>query len=149
MVSQGLISNINLEDVESPTARPFKAAGTIGVIEQRAIANGYTQIAVPITYRLTPMDSEDRHFTARFNIKSEWLTPEFSAMAKRGDLTGTEKIQYEINVKGLLKGLFSGAGVRTGAMDFDSLAGRSIGFKTKVRRDDPSRLDISFFYQPR
>lgn len=145
----GLISNVNLEDVQSQTARPFKAAGVIGVVEQRTIANGYTQIAVPITYRLNPSDSEDRHFTARFNVKQEWLTPEFTAMVNRGDVTGTEKIQYEINVKGLLKGLFSSAGVRTGAMNFDSLAGRSIGFKTKVRKDDPSRLDISFFYAPR
>lgn len=142
------ISNVNLEELPMQEARPFKATGIIGQVETRTIANGYTQIAVPITYR-RDNSTDDRQFTARFNIKEEWLTSEFTARAKRGELEPSEKIQYEINVKGLLKNLFSGAGIPSGQINFDELAGRTIGFKTKLRRDDPSRLDISFFYTPR
>jgi hypothetical protein len=145
-VSNTLISRINIEDVPSQEARTFKAVGLIGEIEVKEVANGYLQVAVPLTYRLHSDDTQDRQFTARFNLRPEWLTPEYSAKVKSGNVTESERIQYNINVKGLLKGLFTGAGVTAGSMDFNLLTGRTVGFKTRNRRNDPSRLDVSYFF---
>lgn len=144
-----VMGTINIEDVPTQEARGFKAIGVIGNVEAREVANGYTQIAVPLSYRLTPQDQHDRQFTARFNIKQEWLTPEYLDRVRSGSLPNNELIQYNINVKGLLKGLFTSAGVAQGSLDFTNLAGRVVGFRTKPRKDDPSRLDISYFFQQR
>lgn len=144
-----LISNMQIDDIPSQEARPFKAVGIIGNVETRDIANGYTQVIVPLSYRLSNADTTDRQFTARFNIKPEWLTNDFAQAVKNGEVDNSTRIQYDINVKGLLKGLFTGAGIKTGTVDFTTLAGRAVGFKTKLRRDDPSRLDLSYFFQPR
>src|SRR5579864_278263 len=90
-----LISNINVEDIPSQEARPFKAVGIIGNVETREIANGYTQVVVPISYRLTSQDTQDRQFTARFNIKPEWLTPEFTQAVRMGQVDNSTRIQYD------------------------------------------------------
>ena len=148
MSENTLVSRVNIEDVDAQAAMVFKAVGVVGEVSTREIASGYTQISVPLSYRLKPTDTEDRHFTARFNVKPEWLTPEYAAAIRTGQVNGTEAIQYRINVQGLLRGLFTSAGL-TGAMEFEALSGRLVGFKTKNRKDDPSRLDISYFFKPR
>lgn len=147
--SATVMGTINIEDVPKQEARGFKAVGVIGNIEAREVANGYTQIAVPLSYRLSPSDSADRQFTARFNIRKEWLTPEYLTKVQQGTITSNEQIQYNINVKGLLRGLFESAGIAQGGLDLANLAGRVVGFRTKPRKDDPSRLDISYFFSAR
>lgn len=148
MSTATLLGNVRIEDVPSQAAKSFKAVGVIGEIETREIANGYVQVTVPLSYRLNPNDA-DKMFYARWNLRPEWLTPEFVSRVKSGEVSGSEKIQYDINVSGLLKGLFTGAGITEGGFDFNLLPGKLVGFKTKNRKDDPSRLDISFFFKPK
>lgn len=142
------MGRIKIEDVESKEARAFKAVGQIGQVEAREVSNGYTQVSVPLTYRLSPQDTTNRNFVARFNFKEEWLTPEYTRKIKAGTVTGTEAIQYTINVRGLLRGLFTGAGISEGDFDYSRLSGKIVGFRTKPRKDDPSRLDIGAFFTP-
>jgi hypothetical protein len=139
-----IISNIKVEDVPSQQAKAFKAVGVIGEPKLNEISNGYTQVVLPITY-----DKEtggESTFTARYNVRAEWFTQEFVDRVRSNNVTGTEKIQYDINMSGLTRGLFAAAGLAS--FDFDGLQGKVVGFKTKNRKDDPSRLDISFFYAP-
>lgn len=142
------IGRIKIEDVDTKEARAFKTIGMIGNVEAREVSNGYTQITVPLTYRLSTSDKQDRTFVARFNIKEEWLTPEFDRKVKAGTVTSSEAIQYNINVRGLLKGLFTGAGIKEGDFDYARLSNKMVGFRTKPRKDDPSRLDIGAFFTP-
>ena len=143
------LGKITIQDISAKEARAFKAVGAINGVETREVNGGYVQVAVSLSYRLSAADSQDRQFVARFNLKPEWLTPEYSAKVKAGTITGSEAIQYNINVRGLLRGLFTGAGVTEGDLDFGQLNGKLVGFRTKPRRDDPSRLDIGAFFAPR
>src|SRR5690348_3880660 len=106
-----VLGQIKIEDIDVKEARAFKAVGIIGHVETRDVNGGYMQVSVPLAYRLTAADAQDRTFVARFNLKPEWLTPQYSAKIKSGAINGSEAIQYNINVRGLLKGLFTGAGV--------------------------------------
>ena len=142
------LGRIKIEDVETKEARAFKTIGMIGSVETREVSNDYIQVTVPLTYRLSNHDKADRTFVARFNYKEEWLTPEYESKVKSGVVNGTEAIQYNINVRGLLKGLFAGAGIKSGDFDTAKLSGKMVGFRTKPRKDDPSRLDIGGFFAP-
>jgi hypothetical protein len=142
------IGRIKIEDVDTKEARAFKTVGMIGHVEAQEVRNGYTQITVPLTYRLNAADKSDRTFVARFNIKEEWLTEEYARKVKAGTVSGSEAIQYTINVRGLLKGLFNGAGITEGDFDYTRLTNKMVGFRTKPRKDDPSRLDIGAFFTP-
>lgn len=138
-----LVSNIKVEDVPKPEAFPFKAIGVVGEVESREVRNGYTQVTIPLAYRLKETDQSDRTFYARINLKQEWLLPGFTAT------TTNEQISFNINVKKLMRGLFTGAGITEGTMDFNTLQGRMVGFGTKLQKDDPSRLEVSYFFTPR
>lgn len=138
-----LVSNIKVEDVPKPEAFPFKAIGVVGEVESREVRNGYTQVTIPLAYRLKETDQSDRTFYARINIKPEWLEPGFTAA------TTNEQISFNINVRKLMRGLFTGAGITEGTMDFNTLQGRMVGFGTKLQKDDPSRLEVSYFFTPR
>lgn len=144
-----VLGQIKIEDIDAKEARAFKAVGVIGTVETREVNGGYTQVAVPLAYRLSAADQQDRTFVARFNLKPEWLTPQYESKVKQGAINGSEAIQYNINVRGLLRGLFTGAGISKGQMDFSALNGKQVGFRTKPRKDDPSRLDIAAFFGPR
>jgi hypothetical protein len=146
MSTSALIPNIRVEDVPAREAKPFKSVGVIGEVKQREVANGYVQIEVPIAY--VRENGSDDTFYARWNVRPEWFTPEFTSRVKSGEVQGSEKVQYDINMSGLTIGLFKGAGI-SGVLDFSSLPGKRVGFKTKPRKDDPSRLDISFFFAPK
>jgi hypothetical protein len=148
-MTNSLLGNVKIQDIPSQEARAFRGVGTIGDVEVREVANGYTQIAVPLEYRLSPADTNNRTFVARFNVRREWLTPEYAEKVYAGAINGTELIQYNINVRSLLRGLFTSAGVHEGGLDFDTLHGKLVGFRTKVRRDDPSKLEIGGFFAPR
>jgi hypothetical protein len=148
-MSSTLLGNVQIQDVPAQEAKPFKALGVVGEAKTREIANGYVQVEVPITYRLNATDTQDKTFTARWNLRPEWLTAEYALKVKQGEVSENEKIQYNINVSGLTRGLFTSAGVTEGAMDFALLEGKLVGFKTKQRKDDPSRLDISYFFKPK
>lgn len=144
-----ILGNIQIADIPTKEARKFKAVGVIGDIDTREINGGYLQVAVPLSYRLTTSDTEDRHFIARFNLRQEWLTPEFTAKVRKGEIDGSELIQYNINVKGLLKGLFTSAGVANGGLDLSMLSGKMVGFATKPQRNNPERLELSYFFAPK
>src|ERR1700747_267324 len=141
-----VLGQIKIEDIEPKAARAFKAVGKIGTIETREVNGGYTQGAVPLTYDL---GGSNRTFVARFNLKQEWLTPQYKAKVRSGNVPENEATQYQINVEGLLRGLFTGAVVSAGTMDFAQLSGKTIGFGTRTRKNDPSRLDIASFFTPR
>jgi len=138
-----LVSNIKVEDVPKPEARAFKAIGLVGEVESREVRNGYVQVTIPLAYRLAETDQSDRTFYARINIKPEWLQPGFTAT------TTNEQISYNINVRKLMRGLFTGAGITEGEMDFNVLQGRTVGFGTKTQKNDPSRLEVSYFFTPK
>lgn len=146
-----LTSNLRIEDVPKQEARPFDALGVIGAVETKEVSNGYTQVVVPLSYRLSANDATDRTFYARFNIKPHWLTAEFTQQVVTSPTTidPKELIQYNINIKGLLRGLFTGAGIEEGAMDFRSLTGRLVGFRTKTQKNNPDRLEVARFFRPK
>ena len=78
-----------------------------------------------------------------FDFKGMKLPPGFTAT------TTNEQISFNINVKKLMRGLFTGAGITEGNMDFNTLQGRMVGFGTKLQKDDPSRLEVSYFFTPK
>jgi hypothetical protein len=145
MATGTLIPKISINDVPAHEAKAFKAVGLISEYKTREIANGYVQVEVDLKYNRE--DGSEATFYARWNVRPEWFTPEYAARVKSGEIQGSEKTQYDINMSGLTRGLFAAAGLDE--IDFDQLAGKLVGFKTKTRKDDPSRLDISYFYRPK
>jgi len=142
-----VFGNLTIEDAPGREVQPIKAVGRIGTVSTREISNGYLQVTVPIEYE---KNGETRHFTARWNVRPEWFTREFTERVKSGGLTGTEKTQYDINFAGLTRSIFRATGL-TGAFDFARLEGREVGFKTKVRKDrdmGDMREDIGGFFPP-
>lgn len=151
-----LIPVIKVSDIPVNEAKPIKATGVVGeAVKLKEVSNGYIQVAVPINY--TTEAGNDATFTARWNVRAEWFTPEFKAKYDEtksnqkngfsGPLSDAEVMQYEINMKGLTRGLFAAAGIE--GTDFQQLPGTAVGFKTRPRKSDPSQLDISYFFPPK
>jgi|SRR5581483_501378 len=138
-----LLPKLSVSDVPAKEAKTVKAVGVIGEVQQRAISNGYVRVEVPLDY-VDPETGKDSKFTARFNVRPEWFEPTFKD--RLSTLTDSEQVQYNINMQGLTRGLFTSAGLSE--MDFGLLQGQRVGFKTKLRKDDPSFTDISFFFKP-
>lgn len=143
-----LMSTLRVEDIPAQEARPFKAVGIIGEIEQKDVSNGKVMITVPFTYRLRETDTADRTFYARIFVRPEWFTPEFAQAASNGGVDEKEVTSFNINVKGLLRGLFRAAGVTEGTLDLTTLTGRLAGFATKPQSNEPDRLQVSYFFAP-
>jgi len=143
-MSDTLLGNITVEEVPAPVVEKRSAIATIGKVTTRAIANGYVQVAVPLSY---PENGKERSFTARWNVRPEWFTTQFSEQVKAGDIE--PDVQYRINFSGLTRGIFKATGL-TGALDFARLEGLKVGFATRVRKDDDGeqREDIGRFYPP-
>jgi hypothetical protein len=133
-----LIPNIQISDIPKKEAQPFKTVGVVKEVTQKEIANGYIQVTAVLHYLKDSGGESDFH--ARWNLRPEWFRPGYQPTSDK------DKIMYEINVSGLTRGIFAAA--ELSGTDFDQLVGKVVGFKTKVRKDDPSNLDISFFYKP-
>lgn len=146
MASTSVLPHIAIADVPAHEAKDFKALGVVEAVNSREIANGYIQLEVILAYNRE--DGSESKFYARWNVRPEWFTPEYVARVKSGEVSGSEKTQYDINMSGLSRGICAAAGLEEVALD-DSLIGNVVGFKTKKRRDDPSRLDISYFFKPK
>lgn len=138
----GLLSKVKISDVPENKADKLKGVGTISEVETKEASNGYVSVLVVIDFQ-DEKSGEDRTFRARFNVKPEWFEAGF-------DVTGlqdNERISYQINMQKLTRGLFKAAGLED--IDFDSLQGERVGFTAGPRKDDPSRLEIKGFYQPK
>lgn len=145
MSTGSLIPKIKVGDVPQKEAKAFKTIGVVKEVKQREVSNGYVQIEAHLAYNRE--DGSEDTFYARWNVRPEWFSPDYSARIKSGEVTGSEKIQYDINMSGLTRGLFAAAGMDE--IDFDQVVGQVVGFKTKNRKDDPSRLEISYFFKPK
>lgn len=141
MSTTTILPNIKIEDVPQNAAQVIEGIGTIGDVELKPVANGYTRVTVPLTY--TKSNGSDGTFYANWNVREEWFTPAFVERYKAGELQGTEALQYQINMSGLTRGLFTAVGLAD--TDFTKLTGLRVGFKTKTRKNDPSKLDVSRF----
>lgn len=138
-----LIPTIKVSDVPVEEHKPIKSVGVIGDVKLNEIANGYVQVDVPLEFINDAGKAEIFH--ARWNVRPEWFSAEYAENVKAGSVQGSELTQYNINMSGLTRGLFKAAKLED--MDFDLLKGQRVGFKTKARKNDPSRGDISFFYE--
>lgn len=139
----GLLNKVSITDVPENRAERLSVVGTIGSVQQKQAANGYVAITVPIAFETAAGD--EREFTARFNIKPEWL--EITSKEEIDALEDKERTSYQINLQKLTRGLFKAVGASD--IDFDALEGERVGFTANPRSDDPSRLQISSFYTPR
>lgn len=138
----GLLSKVKIGDVPENKADKLKAIGTIEEVETAEAKNGYVSVKIVIAFQ-DEKTGNDRTFPARFNVKPEWFEAGFDVTA----LEDNEKISYQINMSKLTRGLFKAAGLED--IDFDSLQGERVGFTAGPRKDDPSRLEIKGFYQPK
>ena len=169
----GLLPTLRTDEVPQNVAKRIKGLGITGRPEVREISGGYVQVVLPLHFppAETPVSKEAlegfgekvtaaydngtvdatietlglRTFTARWNLRPEWFEPGFSQTVKNGGVSDNEKIQYQINMAGLTRGLFATAGLEN--IDFDDVGGQVVGFTTRNRKDDPSRLDIGGFFQ--
>jgi hypothetical protein len=136
------LPSLKISDVPENKADKLKGIATIGEVELKEVANGYTSVSVELGFQ-DEKTGDERTFKARWNVKSDWFESGFDVTA----LDDREKISYQINMSKLTRGLFKSAGLE--AIDFDTLAGERVGFTAGPRKDDPSRLEIKGFYQPK
>lgn len=147
-MSSTVLPRIAISDVPANKAKDFKGLGIVTKIEHREVANGFTQVTVVLEYNRE--DGSTGTFYARWNVRPEWFNSEYTSRVKSGDVQGAEKTQYDINMSGLTRGVCAAAGLEEIDIDPDgALIGKQVGFKTKNRKDDPSRLDISYFFAPK
>lgn len=139
----GLLNTVKISDVPENKADKLKAVGTIQEVETKEASNGYVSVAVVLDFQ-DEKSGNDRTFRARFNVKPEWFEAGFDVNALDDD---KEKISYQINMGRLTRGLFKAAGLED--IDFDTLQGERVGFTAGPRKDDPSRLEIKGFFQPK
>lgn len=137
----GLLT-LAIEDVPAQEAPEVNAVGVVKTVETREVSNGYTQVAVTLTYPAE--NGRDLNYTARWNVRAEWFTPDFKDQV--ATLDRNQGIQYSINMQKLTRGIFKAAGLA--AIDFAALEGSRVGFKTRRRKDDASRTDINGFFAP-
>jgi len=145
MSTTTVLPKLKVSDVPQQAAKAFSAVGVVQKVSTREVSNGYTRVEVALAY--TTEQGNDSTFYASWNVRPEYFTPEFIERVKSGEVTGSEKTQFDINFSGLTRGLFAAAGLED--IDFDAVIGSRVGFKTKNRKDDPSRLDISRFFAPK
>lgn len=138
----GLLNKVKISDVPENKADKLKGVGTISEVETKEASNGYVSVAVALDFA-DEKSGDERTFRARFNVKPEWFEAGFDVTA----LEDNEKISYQINMQKLTRGLFKAAGLED--IDFDTLQGERVGFTAGPRKDDPSRLEIKSFYQPK
>ena len=168
----GLLPKIKVSDVPENRAKRVKGLAIVGKVETREVSNGYLQVAVPLLFSeeateevlasLVPAavdavengnfeqftrDNNLRILTARWNVRPEWFDGGYTDLIRSGQVSDNERIQYNINMSGLTRGLSKSAGLDE--VDFEALTGRVVGFTTRNRKDNPSRLDIGGFYTPR
>lgn len=138
----GLLNKVKISDVPENKADKLKGVGTISEVETKEASNGYVGVKIVISFEDEKTGAE-RDFPARFNVKPDWFEAGFDA----SQLEDNEKISYQINMQKLTRGVFKAAGLED--IDFDSLVGERVGFTAGPRKDDPSRLEIKGFYQPK
>lgn len=138
----GLLPKIKISDVPENKADKLKAVGTISEVETKEATNGYVSVSIAIDFEDEKTGAE-RIFRARFNVKPEWMEAGFTT----DGLEDNERISYQINLQKLTRGVFKAAGLED--IDFDALVGERVGFTAGPRKDDPSRLEIKGFYQPK
>jgi hypothetical protein len=160
MSTSSLIPNIKVDGISSKRAVAFKALGVVVGVHQRPISNGYVQVEIHLKYQ-NPASGREDTFYARWNVRPEWFTPEYMSQVeltrdnKEKGLTGplgdNELIQYDINMSGLTKSLFKAGKVDEIDLDENTtqIIGKVVGFKTKQQKQDPSRLDVSYFFIPK
>ena len=159
MVTSPLIPQINIEDVSQKRAETFKAIGQVIKVSTKPVANGYNQFEVQLRY-VNPLSGRELTFYSRINLRPEWFTHEYKTLVEQtrdnkerglsGPLQDNELMQYDINVSKYLLDLFRFAGLKKiDTSDESELVGRVVGFKTKNQRNDPSRLEISYFFAPK
>ena len=170
-----ILPTIKVTDVPENRANKLTGLAIVGYVDQREVANGYVQVVVPLHFYNgsqqptaadlarasdTVLGGYDNGtldetlanvglhtFVARWNVRPEWFDPNYAAAIKAGQVSENEAIQYRINMSNLTRGLFKAAGTDT--IDFTTLPGKVVGFSTRNRKDDPSRLDIASFYAPK
>lgn len=139
----GILQTISISDVPENKVEKVSAVATVGEVTTKEVANGYVSVSVPLSY--SAADGSDRTFTARYNVKPEWFTPDFASTL--GDLDDREKISYQINLVRNTRGLFKAAGLDS--IDFATLEGSTVGFTAGPQKNDPSRLELKGFYSPK
>lgn len=172
----GTLPKVKIADVPENRAVRIRGFGIVGKVQTREIANGFLQLAVPLYFldgEVPPADQKTilenssatvqeaseagtlegvlsslglRTFTARWNVRPEWFDAGYTDLIRSGQVSENEHIQYNINMSGLTRGLAKSAGLDE--VDFEAVTGKVVGFTTKNRKDDPSRLDIAGFYSP-
>lgn len=173
-----VLASINLDDVIVEAVKPFNGLGILGTLETKEVGDGtYTQITLPIYFQGSQNDEKNgldssvdletlkdiaedatssemaksaglQVFVARWNIKPEWLTAEFSKQFREGQIDGKEKISYQMNFAGITRGLFQALGLN--AIDFAAVPhGVVVGFKASSSKKEPDRRQIRLFYKAR
>lgn len=173
-----VLASINLDDIVVELVKPFNGLAITGKIETREVGDGtYTQITLPIFFQGTMNDPKNgvdestdidtlkqlaesvtdidsakaaglQFFTARWNVKPEWFTGEFSQQLREGSVEGKEKTSYQMNFAGVTKSLFKALGLNS--TDFSAVPeGAVIGFKASASKKEPDRRQIRLFFQPR
>lgn len=145
-----LLPVVNTKDLPSLSDEPTCAAGRVEEVEVTPSQSGEYQRVHLVVKHSTAAGERTAHI--RFNLKPEWLTPQFAQRAKAGLLDDTEAIQYRINVAGLWRGLFSAAKLEV--TDLNALVGRIIGFVVDYRYDKATGLpkndapEVQRFFDP-
>lgn len=141
----GILPTVNISDVPESIADKYSAVGTIGEVTLKEIANGYVAVSIPLEG--VDKNGTDRKITARFNVRPEWFQPNFDKSEEFEGYTDAEKTAYQINMKRLARGVFSGAGIDT--MDFGLLEGNTVGFSVGPQSKDKSRPEVKTFFTPK
>lgn len=173
-----VLNSIKLDDIEVELVKPFNGLAITGALQTKEIADGaYVQISLPLYYQpennnpkngvdesvdlatlktiAESVDSDDTakaaglyKFDARWNLKPEWLTPEFAQALRDKTVDDKEKTMFQMNVAGITRGLFKALGSKT--VDFSAVPeGAVIGFKASASKKEPDRRQIRLFFQPR
>lgn len=172
-----LLPSINLDDIVVELVKPFNGLAITGKAETREVGDGtYTQVTLPVFFQgsndpkngvdesvdidtlkaiaesVTDIDSAKaaglQFFIARWNVKPEWFTTEFSQQLREGAVEGKEKTSYQMNFAGVTKSLFKALSLSS--TDFSAVPeGAVIGFKASASKKEPDRRQIRLFFQPR
>lgn len=175
-MTEHLLNEINVDEILDREVEPYKGNAIVGRPTLKEVRNGYVQISIPLYYPangatlaregwealaqsvrnaynngLTNLGQllDLQTFTAVWNVRPQWFTPEFVSELKSGRVDASEKTQYQINVSGLTKSFFQAIGLATVDFDNPEIVGSIVGFSNRKRKDDPTRLDISRFFPAR
>lgn len=148
------LGSVCISDIPKAEGVELKEIGVIGDPDPAVVDGGialtevndtYLRLTVPIQF---PADSPDRKvYKAAWLLHRSWFVPGFD----QADITErVERIQYDINMSKLTRGLIDAAGVEEDNLftALQEIVGRTVGFKTKKQKNDPTFTEVSYFFTP-